>query len=149
MLRQPAFGHRLKKLRTAQGLSQTALAGEGMSTGYLSRLESGARQPTDRAVGYLAGRLGLDVADFEEPVTGSLAHALTLASSTGSADAIGALRAALAAEGHRARCCAGRRCGCWPGPPGCRATTPPNARTSTGWWRSATRWDRPSCGCAA
>ncbi len=71
-----------------------------MSTGYLSRLESGARQPTDRAVGYLAGRLGLDVADFEEPVTGSLAHALTLASSTGSADAIGALRAALAAEGH-------------------------------------------------
>lgn len=100
MLRQPAFGHRLKKLRTAQGLSQTALAGEGMSTGYLSRLESGARQPTDRAVGYLAGRLGLDVADFEEPVTGSLAHALTLASSTGSADAIGALRAALAAEGH-------------------------------------------------
>ncbi|XDO64545.1 hypothetical protein HEP84_58185 [Streptomyces sp. RLB1-33] len=51
-------------------------------------------------MGYLAGRLGLDVADFEEPVTGSLAHALTLASSTGSADAIGALRAALAAEGH-------------------------------------------------
>ncbi|MDU8990892.1 helix-turn-helix transcriptional regulator [Streptomyces mirabilis] len=45
MLRQPAFGHRLKKLRTAQGLSQTALAGEGMSTGYLSRLESGRASP--------------------------------------------------------------------------------------------------------
>ncbi|MFD9339322.1 helix-turn-helix domain-containing protein [Streptomyces sp. NPDC060028] len=100
MLRQPAFGHRLRKLRTAKGLSQTALAGEGMSTGYLSRLESGARQPTDRAVTYLAGRLGLEPADFEEPATGSLAHALTLAASTGSPDAIDSLRRALAAEGH-------------------------------------------------
>ncbi|MET9324313.1 helix-turn-helix transcriptional regulator [Streptomyces sp. NPDC003038] len=100
MLRQPAFGHRLRKLRMARGLSQTALAGEGMSTGYLSRLESGARQPTDRAVAYLAGRLGLERADFQEPATGSLAHALTLAASTGSPDAIEALRQALAAEGH-------------------------------------------------
>ncbi|MDJ0384708.1 helix-turn-helix transcriptional regulator [Streptomyces sp. G-G2] len=100
MLRQPAFGHRLKKLRMARGLSQTALAGEGMSTGYLSRLESGARQPTERAVTYLAGRLGLEPADFEEPATGSLAHALTLAASTGSSDAIEELRQALAAEGH-------------------------------------------------
>ncbi|MEV8536839.1 helix-turn-helix transcriptional regulator [Streptomyces sp. NPDC051211] len=100
MLRQPAFGHRLRKLRMARGLSQTALAGDGMSTGYLSRLESGARQPTDRAVGYLAGRLGLDPADFEEPATGSLAHALTLAASTGAPDAVEALRQALAAEGH-------------------------------------------------
>ncbi|MET8228406.1 helix-turn-helix transcriptional regulator, partial [Streptomyces sp. NPDC005301] len=46
MLRQPAFGRRLRGLRVARGLSQTALVGEGMSTGYLSRLESGARQPT-------------------------------------------------------------------------------------------------------
>ncbi|MFJ7208394.1 helix-turn-helix domain-containing protein [Streptomyces sp. NPDC098789] len=100
MLRQPAFGHRLKKLRMARGLSQTALAGEGMSTGYLSRLESGARQPTERAVTYLAGRLGLEPSDFEEPATGSLAHALTLAASTGSSDAIEELRQALAAEAH-------------------------------------------------
>ncbi|MFI5987248.1 helix-turn-helix domain-containing protein [Streptomyces sp. NPDC051555] len=100
MLRQPAFGHRLKKLRMARGLSQTALAGEGMSTGYLSRLESGARQPTERAVSYLAGRLGLEPSDFEEPATGSLAHALTLAASTGSSDAIEELRQALAAEAH-------------------------------------------------
>ncbi len=100
MLRQPAFGHRLRKLRTARGLSQTALAGEGMSTSYLSRLESGARQPTDRAVDYLAGRLGLEPGDFREQATGSLAHALTLAASTGSHDAAEALRRALAAEGH-------------------------------------------------
>ncbi|MEU9289909.1 helix-turn-helix domain-containing protein [Streptomyces sp. NPDC048275] len=102
MLQQPAFGRRLRKLRMARGLSQSALAGDGMSTGYLSRLESGARRPTDRAVTYLADRLGLQPADFEEPPSGSLAHALTLASSTGSEDAVGELAGALAAEGHEA-----------------------------------------------
>ncbi|GHE14126.1 helix-turn-helix domain-containing protein [Streptomyces alanosinicus] len=100
MLQQPAFGRRLRKLRQARGLSQTALAGDGMSTGYLSRLESGARQPTDRAVAYLAGQLGLEAADFEEPAGGSLAHALTLVASTGSDAAMETLREALAAEGH-------------------------------------------------
>ena len=102
MLQQPAFGTRLRKLRQSRGLSQTALAGEGMSTGYLSRLESGARQPTERAVAYLAGRLGLEVADFEEPAGGSLANALSLVASTGSDAALETLREALAAEGHEA-----------------------------------------------
>ncbi|MEU1041054.1 helix-turn-helix domain-containing protein [Streptomyces sp. NPDC005551] len=100
MLRQPAFGRRLRKLRQARGLSQTALTGEGMSTGYLSRLESGARQPTERAVAYLAEQLGLQRADFEEPAGGSLAHALTLVASTQSDAAMDTLREALAAEGH-------------------------------------------------
>lgn len=100
MLQQPAFGSRLRKLRQARGLSQTALAGDGMSTGYLSRLESGARQPTERAVTYLAERLGLEVADFEEPAGGSLANALSLVASTGSDAALETLREALAAEGH-------------------------------------------------
>ncbi|MGA5552593.1 helix-turn-helix domain-containing protein [Streptomyces pseudogriseolus] len=102
MPHQPAFGRRLRKLRQARGLSQTALAGDGMSTGYLSRLESGARQPTERAVAYLAERLGLEPADFEEPAGGSLAHALTLVASTGSQAAMDTLREALAAEGHEA-----------------------------------------------
>ncbi|MCT9011762.1 helix-turn-helix domain-containing protein [Streptomyces sp. NPDC054766] len=102
MLHQPAFGRRLRKLRQARGLSQTALAGDGMSTGYLSRLESGARQPTERAVAYLAERLALQAADFEEPAGGSLAHALTLVASTGSDAAMETLREALAAEGHEA-----------------------------------------------
>lgn len=102
MPQQPAFGRRLRKLRQARGLSQTALAGDGMSTGYLSRLESGARQPTERAVAYLADRLGLEAADFEEPAGGSLANALTLVASTGSEAAMETLREALAAEGHEA-----------------------------------------------
>jgi transcriptional regulator with XRE-family HTH domain len=102
MLQQPAFGRRLRKLRQARGLSQSALAGDGMSTGYLSRLESGARQPTDRAVTYLASRLGLEPADFEETAAASLAHALSLVASTGGDDALQTLSEALAAEGHEA-----------------------------------------------
>lgn len=52
-----------------------------MSTGYLSRLESGARQPTDRAVAYLAGRLGVDRSEFEESQATSLARSLSIATS--------------------------------------------------------------------
>lgn len=52
-----------------------------MSTGYLSRLESGARQPTDRAVAHLSGRLGISPAEFEGSRATSLAQILSLATS--------------------------------------------------------------------
>ncbi|MEU5910532.1 helix-turn-helix domain-containing protein [Micromonospora sp. NPDC047527] len=61
---QPQFGQRLRALRLGRGLSQAALAGDYISTGYLSRLESGARQPTPRVVAYLAERLGVEEAAF-------------------------------------------------------------------------------------
>ncbi|GAA2905230.1 hypothetical protein Acy02nite_86150 [Actinoplanes cyaneus] len=64
MLDQPTFGQRLRALRVKQGLSQAALAGDGMSTGYLSRLESGARKPNQRIADYLAERLGVPVNQF-------------------------------------------------------------------------------------
>ncbi|WP_428963784.1 helix-turn-helix domain-containing protein [Micromonospora fluostatini] len=67
MLEQPAFGQRLRALRVKQGLSQATLAGDGMSTGYLSRLESGARRPTSRVVAHLAERLGVPTSEFEVP----------------------------------------------------------------------------------
>ncbi|MFF6815835.1 helix-turn-helix domain-containing protein [Streptomyces sp. NPDC012403] len=67
MLEQPYFGRRLKRLRLARGLSQAGLVGEGMSTGYLSRLESGDRRPTERAVSYLAHRLGVDTSALTGP----------------------------------------------------------------------------------
>ncbi|MGW5049839.1 helix-turn-helix domain-containing protein [Actinokineospora sp. NPDC004072] len=66
MLEQPAFGQRLRMLRLERGLSQAALAKGVMSTGYLSRLESGARPPTERVVAKLAERLGLPVSAFDE-----------------------------------------------------------------------------------
>ncbi|MCX5199534.1 helix-turn-helix domain-containing protein [Streptomyces sp. NBC_00249] len=81
VLEQPSFGRRLKRLRTERGLSQAALAGDGMSTGYLSRLESGARQPTERAVAHLAQQLGVPVAEFEQSRAVSLAQSLSLATS--------------------------------------------------------------------
>ncbi|MGV9385953.1 helix-turn-helix domain-containing protein [Nonomuraea sp. NPDC003707] len=76
MLTQPAFGRRLKQLRTERGLTQAELAGEGMSTGYLSRLESGARPPTDEAVAHLARQLGVAPEDLAEPPDWSLARSL-------------------------------------------------------------------------
>lgn len=56
---QPTFGEIVRRLRIERGMSQRDLAQEGMSTGYLSRLERGERRPTRRAVTYLAGRLGV------------------------------------------------------------------------------------------
>ncbi|MGC9669685.1 helix-turn-helix domain-containing protein [Planosporangium sp. 12N6] len=65
MLEQPAFGQRLRALRAQRRLSQAALADGVMSAGYLSRLESGARPPTPRAVETLARRLGVPLSAFE------------------------------------------------------------------------------------
>ncbi|TYB53456.1 helix-turn-helix transcriptional regulator [Nonomuraea sp. PA05] len=79
MLEQPVFGRRLRQLRTERGLTLAALAGEGMSTGYLSRLESGARQPTERAIAHLAAQLGISPAELTQSTTTSLAQSLTLA----------------------------------------------------------------------
>ncbi|WP_181140787.1 helix-turn-helix domain-containing protein [Streptomyces sp. Ru62] len=66
MLEQPGFGKRLRQLRQQRGISQVDLTGPGMSAAYLSRLESGNRRPTERAVTYLAQRLGVPVEVFED-----------------------------------------------------------------------------------
>ncbi len=52
-----ALGARLKAARVARGLTQSALAGDGISTGYVSRIESGARRPTLKVLTELARRL--------------------------------------------------------------------------------------------
>ncbi|REK84550.1 XRE family transcriptional regulator [Streptomyces inhibens] len=91
------FGARLKALRQKRGLSQAALAGNDISTGYLSRLESGARQPTERVITYLAGRLGVDRSALFSPYTSSsLSEAVSVAVSTDSDDAVEAVVTALA-----------------------------------------------------
>ncbi|KAF4408217.1 MULTISPECIES: tetratricopeptide repeat protein [Streptomyces] len=89
MTEQPYFGRRLKELRKKRGLSQAILAGDKISTGYLSRLESGARQPTDRVITYLAEQLGVDRSAFDLPQSGdSLAQALSIANSTDNDQAV-------------------------------------------------------------
>ncbi|MDO0928864.1 helix-turn-helix domain-containing protein [Streptomyces sp. TG1A-8] len=81
MLEQPHFGRRLRKLRLERGLSQVQVAGDGMSTGYLSRLESGERRPNDRVVAHLAQRLGVDVTVLSRHVSSTLSEALAAAAS--------------------------------------------------------------------
>lgn len=96
MLEQPAFGQRLKELRKERGLSQAVLAGDAISTGYLSRLESGARRPTDHVLSYLLDRLRVDRTAFDVPSGSSLARALSIAMSTENGEAAEHLIAVLA-----------------------------------------------------
>jgi transcriptional regulator with XRE-family HTH domain len=52
------FAERLKTLRRAAGLSQTELAGDGISPSYVSLLESGRRSPSPAVAALLAAKLG-------------------------------------------------------------------------------------------
>jgi tetratricopeptide (TPR) repeat protein len=51
-------GARIRELRRQAGLRQQDLAGPGVSGSYVSFIEAGKRQPTDRALSHIAGRLG-------------------------------------------------------------------------------------------
>ncbi|RYV52552.1 helix-turn-helix domain-containing protein [Pengzhenrongella frigida] len=51
------IGDRIRVLRVAASLSQTALAGESFSPSYISLIEGGRREPTDSALAVLAARL--------------------------------------------------------------------------------------------
>ena len=48
----------MRRLRLARGLSQRQLASHGVSSAYISRIESGQRTPSVRAIRLLARRLG-------------------------------------------------------------------------------------------
>ncbi|MEU6770877.1 helix-turn-helix domain-containing protein [Streptomyces sp. NPDC046759] len=93
---ETSFGERLKALRQKRGLSQAALAGKELSTGYLSRLESGSRQPTERVIAYLADRLDVDRSAFLSPAaSSSLGEAVSVATSTDGDDGIERVMSAL------------------------------------------------------
>ncbi|MEY9877656.1 transcriptional regulator with XRE-family HTH domain [Streptacidiphilus sp. MAP12-33] len=71
--RQPAFGRRLRTLRTQQGLSQRALAGDLVAPSYISLLESGRREPTLDVLLQLSQVLGVppeELAGGPLPLTG-------------------------------------------------------------------------------
>ncbi|MFE2147903.1 helix-turn-helix domain-containing protein [Streptomyces sp. NPDC059456] len=105
MTDESSFGARLKALRLQRGLSQASLAGEEISTGYLSRLESGARQPTERVITYLAKQLGVDRLAFDAlpaaaAVAGSsLTQALSITASSDSDESVEELIDVLATAG--------------------------------------------------
>ncbi|MEV4052768.1 helix-turn-helix transcriptional regulator [Amycolatopsis sp. NPDC049688] len=102
MLKQPDFGQRLRALRLASGLSQADLAGGTISTGYLSRLESGARPPTARVIAHLSERLGLPLSAFESEQASSLAQVLASVTSASEADLTELLVEALQSDGEQA-----------------------------------------------
>ncbi len=54
------FGSYVRKLREEKGLTQTDVAGERYSAGYLSFIESGQREPSPAVVQYLAQQLDVD-----------------------------------------------------------------------------------------
>ncbi|WP_194293325.1 helix-turn-helix domain-containing protein [Actinomadura macrotermitis] len=54
-----SFGRRLRALRRQQGITQTELAGDELSTSYVSLLESGKRRPTVEIALKLAARLNV------------------------------------------------------------------------------------------
>jgi transcriptional regulator with XRE-family HTH domain len=61
---QREFAQRLRRLRTARGLTQRQLAGEGLSVSYVSLLEAGRRSPTPETVQALASTLGCTPAEL-------------------------------------------------------------------------------------
>jgi len=60
-----SIGERLLRLRRERGLSQRMLAGEGISASYISRVESGTRRPSVRALRLIAPKLGVSATYLE------------------------------------------------------------------------------------
>jgi tetratricopeptide (TPR) repeat protein len=56
---EETVGQRLRRLRLERGLSQRELSGPGVSYAYVSRIEAGHRDPSDKAIKRLARRLGV------------------------------------------------------------------------------------------
>src|ERR671937_1657188 len=54
------LGERLRQLRIAAGMTQTALAGDRFSKEYVSQIERGKTRPTRETIEWLAQRLGVD-----------------------------------------------------------------------------------------
>jgi transcriptional regulator with XRE-family HTH domain len=63
------LGHRIRAARVAKGWTQTELAGDDISVGYVSRIESGQRRPNSAVLNDLAGRLGVPTEHLLRGVT--------------------------------------------------------------------------------
>ena len=54
-----SIGQRLRRLRQERGLSQRELSEPGISYAYVSRIEAGVRNPSEKALRALAPKLGV------------------------------------------------------------------------------------------
>ncbi len=59
----------MREVRRARGLSQTDIAGDGMSPSYISLVESGHRTPSPKVVRAIAERLGIPLDELSSPET--------------------------------------------------------------------------------
>lgn len=66
-----ALGGRVRAARVAKGWTQADLAGEEISVGYVSRIESGSRRPNLAVLTSLASRLGAPIEQLLQGVTAS------------------------------------------------------------------------------
>ena len=73
-----SIGERVRRLRLRRGLSQRQLAASGLSPAYISRIESGQRMPSVRAIRVLALRLDVTPEYLENGVDIAPAEALEL-----------------------------------------------------------------------
>ena len=62
------LGRRIRDARVAKGLTQSDLAGAEYSVGFISRIESGARQPSRHTLTALANRLQVSLAYLSQGV---------------------------------------------------------------------------------
>lgn len=62
----PALGEKVRAARRQLGLSQAQLAGEELTKGFISQLESGLVRPSIRSLQVIAGRLGKPLDHFIE-----------------------------------------------------------------------------------
>ncbi|MEU0789775.1 tetratricopeptide repeat protein [Amycolatopsis sp. NPDC005961] len=58
------LGARIRRLRAERGWTQRELAEPGYDRGFLAKVETGSRPPSDEMLAYLARRLGLSVDDL-------------------------------------------------------------------------------------
>jgi transcriptional regulator with XRE-family HTH domain len=62
---QETVGQRIRRLRLERGLSQRDLSAPGITYAYVSRIETGGRKPSLKAMRHLARRLGVDLEYLE------------------------------------------------------------------------------------
>jgi len=104
-------GNRVRALRVAAGLTQTALAGERFSKEYVSQIERGKTRPTEETVAWLAERLGVDseyllrgvASDVRVRVEAKLAQAEALSEAHRDREAVVLFRDARTSSGKAGR----------------------------------------------
>lgn len=95
MTEQATLGRKIRDLRKRKGLTQSEFEAVGLSSGYISLIESGLRSPSKKALDKISELLGVDLRDAEEESESQLPKRdLTLLQQVDLAIKIGDLEAA-------------------------------------------------------